>query len=45
MFSGLTWDELALVTEEQPWREGSTTGRGGSQVIAFSCGIGFFFFF
>jgi hypothetical protein len=32
LFSGLTWDELALVLEEQPWREGSNKGRGGSQV-------------
>ena len=30
--AGLTWDELCLVIEEQPWSEGSTTGRGGSQV-------------
>jgi hypothetical protein len=30
--AGLTWDELCLVIEEQPWPDGSTTGRGGSQV-------------
>jgi hypothetical protein len=37
LFSGLTWDELALITEEQPWREGTTSGRGGSQVHASCC--------
>ncbi len=30
--AGLTWDELCLVIEEQPWPDGATTGRGGKQV-------------
>jgi hypothetical protein len=30
--AGMTWDELVLVVNEQPWPEGSTAGRSGSQV-------------
>ncbi len=36
LFAGLTWDELVLVINEQPWPEGSTTGRCGSQVRGLS---------
>jgi hypothetical protein len=35
--AGLTWDELCLVIEEQPWPDGSSTGRGGSQVRVIVC--------
>lgn len=30
--AGMTWDELVLVVNEQPWPEDSPAGRGGSQV-------------